>query len=89
MRIPVIPYKQIGGFCGNRKPTLYNIDKLYYLAMPIGKSFKVLALPEMRVRLLGPTLKDEITSIQAYNENLYVASGTSIFVFNHLHLVEY
>lgn len=40
-KLPIIPYKQIGKFCGNQKPIYYEIDKMAYLAMPTDNSFKV------------------------------------------------
>ena len=86
-KTPITPYKQIGGFCGQPRPKIYSIDKLFYIALPIDNTFKVLSLPDMRVKLLGPTLESKVTAIEAYNEILYVASGKKLLKFSFLHLV--
>lgn len=40
-KIPIVPYKELGLFCGTAKPKYYEIDKLAYLAVPTKKSYKV------------------------------------------------
>ncbi len=45
-------------------------------------------MPDMKTKILGPTLSGKIAGVQAYNENLYVAVGKEVFKFHFLHLVE-
>lgn len=39
--LPLIPYKEIGKFCGNVSPTLYSIEHHHYMALATGLSYKV------------------------------------------------
>lgn len=40
-KLPLIPYKEIGKFCGTVAPTLYSIEHHHYMAMATGRSYKV------------------------------------------------
>ena len=46
-----------------------------------------MTLPDLRVTLLGPSLKEEIVGIQAFNEILYIATGKSVDIYHFLHRV--
>ena len=41
-KLPLIPYKEIGKFCGSLAPILYSIEHHHYMAIGTGKSFKVI-----------------------------------------------
>jgi hypothetical protein len=45
-------------------------------------------LPDMKVKLAGPTFNSKITSIEAFNEYLYVATGKFIFKLHYYHIVD-
>lgn len=40
-RLPFIPYKEIGKFCGEVQPVFYSMEHHHYMALPTGSSFKV------------------------------------------------
>jgi len=44
-------------------------------------------VPDLKTKILGPTLAGRVASVQAYNELLYVAVGAEVLKFSFLHLV--
>jgi hypothetical protein len=41
-KLPLIPYKEIGKFCGSIAPILYSIEHHHYMALATGRSYKVI-----------------------------------------------
>jgi hypothetical protein len=40
-RLPLIPYKELGKYCGDVEPHFYSIEHYHYVAIPTDHSFKV------------------------------------------------
>lgn len=48
---------------------------------------QIMTIPDLKTKILGPTLSGQISAIQPFNELLYVAVGNKIYKFHFLHLL--
>lgn len=40
-RLPLLPYKEVGKFCGHLPPVFYSMEHHHYMALATGTSYKV------------------------------------------------
>lgn len=83
----LIPYRAIASFADSKPPVFYSLRNHSYLACSTHTSFKIYRLPKLEVLLVGPSVCPQVTSIQCLNEEIYITSSDSVFVFNYNHLV--
>lgn len=81
------PYKTIGEIIGGTGSNcLIKTGKKYHLATTTSNSFKIYKLPDLKLQLVGPHLKDKITCLTGVNEHLYIALKNKIFVYKFYHI---
>jgi len=83
------PYRSIGLFIDENKPFLFHAGDKSFLLASTSHSFKLYKLPELKVKLLGPSLPNKIRAVAAHNENIFLACGNKIYHFQYYHQVFY
>lgn len=58
--LPIYPYRSIGSFTNGQAFHTYKIDDKIYLATTTGKSYKIFTLPNLKIKFLSPTFKNDI-----------------------------
>lgn len=58
-----------------------------YLLAATNRSFKVYALPTLKIKFLGPTLSHKISAVEVSNEIAFVAGENSLQAFHFHHVV--
>lgn len=86
--LPLIPYRSFGAFYNGASIYPYSIDTQSYLIVTTGRSYKILSLPDLKIKLLSPCFGKEITNLAAYNEFVLLTHDRYLKKMKFQHLVE-
>ena len=86
--LPIIPYRSFGAFYNGVAIYPYSIDTKSYLIVTTGRSYKILSLPDLKIKLLSPCFGKKITNLAAYNEFVLLTHSRCLKKMKFQHLVE-
>ena len=86
--LPIEPYRSIGSFVSSNCSNTYSIDKKSYLVCPTGFSYKILSLPDLKIKILSPSLPEQIKFVNSVNEFTFALTRSTLYKFNFSHLVK-
>ena len=85
--LPIYPYRSIGNYYDGQFTHQYNIDKQSYLLLPGNKNYKIMTLPELKIKFLSPTFPHKIMFAFAYNEFVTISQERELIKMKYSHKV--
>ena len=84
--LPILPYKSIGMIFDGQIALKYKIAEKWYLATTTGTSYKIYALPSMKVKFLSPSFEKPISGLHVINEDVLLSMDNKLLKMNYSHL---
>lgn len=82
----LLPYKSVGVYLDPVPPFIFKINKKEYLLVSTIHSFKLMKLPSLKIKLMGPHFPNKIRAVSAVNERIYVATKNIIHRLHYYHI---
>lgn len=51
----ITPYRSIGSFADGKDCHFYSIEQKMYMILTTGKTYKIMSLPDLKIKFLSPT----------------------------------
>ena len=82
----LVPYKSVGVYLDPVPPFIFQINRKEYLLVSTIHSFKLMKLPSLKIKLMGPHFPNRIRAVSAVNERIYVATKNIIHRLHYYHI---
>jgi U3 small nucleolar RNA-associated protein 21 len=82
----LLPYKSVGVYLDPIPPFIFQINKKEYLLVSTLHSFKLMRLPSLKIKLMGPHFPNKIRAICAVNERIFIATKNKIHRLHYYHI---